>query len=158
MYLYDRFFTSYEDAIEIASEYIANNDGLFYYPIAENTFICYNPKTKEITKNEVGDVTTISIMVSEESTYKIGFWSTATALFYQIVKSKYKPHNGKQFLAYIGTAVAIVAGIGLGCTLERMIFPQFRVKQIEDNVYNHIFWQDVIQYKYRQANRKIFKV
>lgn len=156
MYLYDRFFTSYEDAIDIASEHITNNGGLYYYPIAENTFVSYNPRTKEISKYSMGDVTTVSIMVSEESTYKIGFWSTATTLFYQIVKSKYKPHNGKQYLAYLGVAVATVAGIGLGCTIERMIFPQFRVKQIEDNIYNPNFWQDIIQLKYRKSNHQIF--
>lgn len=156
MYLHDRFFISYEDAVEIASEYIVKNKDSYFYPIAENSFISYNPQTKEIVKNSFGNAPTASIMFSEEAIYKIGFWTTATTLFYQIVKSKYKPHNGKQYLAYFGVAVAFVAGAGLGCTIERMIFPSFRVKQIDDSIYNPIFWQDVIKCKYKKYNRQIF--
>lgn len=157
MYLYDRFTTSYEDAVEIASEHIIMNEDTFIYPIAEDRLIIYTPKTKEIKDISTANDENISIILPHESIYKIGFWSTTTALFYKIVKSRYKPHNSKQYLAYVGIAVSIISGVGLGCTVEQIIFPQHRVKMIEDNIYNPVFWQDVINRKYMKFNRHIYQ-
>lgn len=156
MYLYDHFSTSYEDAVEIASEHIIKNDDTFLYHIAENRYVFYNPRSKEINESTKNDES-VSIALSEKTLYKIGIFTIADILLYKMVKSKYKPHSGKQYLAYIGIAVSIVAGVGLGCALEQMVFPQYRVKKIRDNIYNPEFWQDVIKCKYQKSNRHIYQ-
>lgn len=158
MYMYDRFFTSYDDAVEIASSHLLSKEGKFYYPIDKNLLICYNPETKVIDKIPIGASSGITINLDENSVFKIGFWSTATALVYQVMKMKYKPHNGKQYLAYLGAAVAMVAGVGLGCTIERMIFPLYQTHEIEINKDNPSFWQDVVNRKYLMTNSELYSV
>ena len=155
MYVYDNNFTSYEDAVAEAADHVCEQNGVFYYPISHNTFVSYNPENSDITKISMSRDNAHSISISENAAFKVGFWSTAVAWIYQIMKSKYKPHNGKQYLAYIGAAVAVVAGVGLGCTVERMIFPRYRTKIIRDNIEKLSFWQNVINYKYSSVNRQL---
>ena len=76
------------------------------------------------------------------------YTASAVGLAYEITKSKVKPHSGKAYLAYIATGVAVIAGIGLGCTLERIMFPVQYSKPVVNSVGNNDFWKEVIRKKY----------
>lgn len=156
MYVYDNYFTSYDYAVEVASEHVFENNGVFYYPLSENKLISYVPDTGEVSIVINDRPSGSSIVIKNGDVYKIGFWSTATGLLYQLVKSKYKPHNGKQYLAYIGAGIAIVAGVGLGCTLEQMVFPTYRNKVICKYIEQPTFWKDIIKIKYSRNNKELY--
>lgn len=149
MWLHDYYYISEEDAVNIASDYICPVGDVFAYPISKKGIILYHPQTETISdgiSNENGT----SIKIDNQDLLSIGFWSTATTLVYQITKTRYKPHGGKAVIAYAGMCVAIVAGVGLGCTLERMIFPIHQCRAIKDRADLPNFWRAVINKKYQQ--------
>jgi hypothetical protein len=156
MYIYDNYFRSYDSAVEVAAEHVFENEGIFYYPISDNMLISYAPDSGKISNLINESPSGNSICVSEDNVYKIGFWSTVTGLVYQLIKSKYKPHNGKQYLAYIGAVVAVVAGIGLGCTLEQMAFPTYRNRIICKYIEEPSFWKDLVKIKYSRINSQFY--
>ena len=82
-----------------------------------------------------------------------GFWTVSIGLVYELSHSRLKPHgNGKSVLAYVAVAASVVIGVGLGCTLERIIFPKQYAKPIRDRLMVQSFWQKVIEKKYSQQN------
>lgn len=156
LFVYDRCFISHEEMVEIAKEHVQEQNGQYYYILSGNRLKSYNAETQEINLlgNKLSNGNTITY--SDDDLYRIGFWSIATGLIYNVVKSKYKPHNGKQMLAYLGAAVSVVAGVGLGMTLERMLFPQYSNPNIEKNLDNPEFWQEIIEAKYKHTNDNVF--
>lgn len=156
MYVYDNYFISYDHAVEVASEHVFEDNGIFYYPISDNKLISYSPDPGEVGEVISDKSSSISIVIKNEDVYKVGFWSTATGLMYQLVKSKYKPHNGKQYLAYIGAGIAIVAGVGLGFTVEQMVFPTYRNRVICKYIEQPTFWKDIIIMKYSHINNEFY--
>lgn len=157
MYIYDNFFMSYDKSVEIAYEYIFENDGKYYYPIRDNELVCYDALLGSITKLNNNDNVAKSLKIRDSDLYKAGFWSTATTLVYYIVKSKYKPHSRKQFLAYLGAAVAVVSGIGFGITVEQMLSPFYRSRLIENQISNKNFWNDLLKFKYSPINKNYIR-
>jgi hypothetical protein len=116
--------------------------------------VIYDVKKDSIYHLEFGEVPAIiTAKFNMEQVYSIGFWSVAVGLAYEITKSKVKPHSGKAYITYIATGVAVIAGIGLGCTLERVLFPVQYSTPIANNLNEKSFWQEVIRKKH--SNRTI---
>ncbi|MCM1503095.1 MAG: toll/interleukin-1 receptor domain-containing protein [Bacteroidales bacterium] len=156
MYIYDNYLSSYDKAVEIAAEHVFEREGIFYYPISDKELVCYNSKTEYVNVIMNCSEGSNAIIIKDSDLYKVGFWSTATTLVYHVVKSKYKPHNGKQYFAYIGAIVAVVAGTGLGCTIEQMIFPSYRNKIISTEILKSSFWEDVISRRYSHTEQYLY--
>lgn len=148
MWIHDNCFITEEGAIEIACDYIIPLDDVFVYPISKRETIIYYPKTDNISygfSTENG----ANIKIDNQDLLSVGFWSTATTLAYQITRNHYKPHGGKAIIAYAGMCVAIVAGVGLGFTFERMIFPIHQCRAIRKHADLPSFWHAVINKKYK---------
>lgn len=156
LYLFDRYATDYDEAVQIASQHVVENDGKFYYNLSDE-FICYNPVTRQISSFPKHSQEGLELHINTDDLYKVGFWSTAAALAYQVTKIKYKPHGGKQAAIYVCVGVSMVAGVGLGCTLERMFFPLYRCEEIQRNIHSPKFWQDVIVRKYQFNQTKLIR-
>lgn len=148
MYVYDSFFLSRDTQLEIVVNKMVVDDGICYYQLP-NGVISYDIKKDSISHLEFSGIPTIiNAQFSAEQLYSVGFWSVAVGLAYEITKSKVKPHGGKAYVAYIATGVAVIAGVGLGCTLERIIFPVQYSKPIVRSLDEDAFWKDVIRRKY----------
>ncbi len=148
MYVYDNLFLSNDTQIETVINNAIVEDGICYYQLP-NEVISYDVKKDSICHLEFGVASAVvNAQLSAEQLYSIGFWSVAVGLAYEIIKSKVKPHSGKAYIAYIATGVAVIAGVGLGCTLERIMFPVQYSKLIINNVDNNEFWKEVIRKKY----------
>lgn len=153
LYVCDNCFTDYDEAVEIASENIVEHEGLFYYALPDG-IVAYNPENSHVDFTPVSSSHNArQINIAFDDMTGIGFWTTATALVYNMMKVKYKPHGGKQLMAYVATVVAIVAGVGLGGTIERMIFPLSQCSEICKNAGNADFWNDVVNKRYSQPQR-----
>lgn len=150
MYVYDNFFMSEEEQVEVVADYVQEGDGLLAYYISGETYI-YNTKTTEVKLLKGNDTATFGASVSNNQLTQTGFWAVSFGLIYELTHSRLKPHgNGKSVLAYIAVTVSVVAGFGLGCTLERMIFPKQYAKPIHKKLTDKLFWQKVINQKYSQ--------
>ncbi|MBQ3538634.1 MAG: toll/interleukin-1 receptor domain-containing protein [Bacteroidaceae bacterium] len=148
MYIYDNFFLSHDTQIETVANNIIVEDGICYY-LLPNEIITYNIKNDSISHLNIGSVpTVINAQLNTEQLYGIGFWSVAVGLAYEITKSKVKPHGGKAYITYIATGIAVVAGIGLGCTIERVLYPIQHSRLISENLNDKTFWKNVIRNKY----------
>lgn len=148
MYVYDNLFLSNDTQIETVINNAIVEDGICYYQLP-NEVISYDVKKDSICHLEFGVASAVvNAKLSAEQLYSIGFWSVAVGLAYEITKSKVKPHSGKAYIAFITTGVAVIAGVGLGCTLERIMFPVQYSKLIINNVDNNEFWKEVIRKKY----------
>ena len=153
MYIYDNYFLSREKQIEIVVNNVIVEDGICYYQLP-NEVVSYEIKKETINHLDFGGTpAVINAQFNTEQLYSIGFWSAATGLAYEITKSKVKPHGGKSFIAYIAAGVAVIAGVGLGCTLERVVFPVQYSKPILTSLDDTAFWKEVIHKKY--SNRTI---
>lgn len=156
LYLFDRYGTDYDTAVQIASTHVIEDDNMFYYDLADE-YICYNPITEQISSYPKHSSDGIELHIDSEDLYKVGFWTTAAALAYQVTKMKYKPHGGKQAAIYLCVGVSMVAGVGLGCTLERMFFPLYRCEEIQRNIHSPEFWQNVIMLRYKYNKKKLIR-
>ena len=148
MYVYDNFFLSYDTSIETVVNSAIVEDGICYYHLP-NEVVSYDIKKDSISHLEFdGSPALVNAQLNKEQLYSVGFWSVAVGLAYEITKSKAKPHSGKAYIAYIATGVAVIAGVGLGCTLERIMFPVQYSKPVINSVDNNEFWKEVIRKKY----------
>lgn len=155
MYVYDNFFLSHDTQIETVVNNSIVDDGIFYYQLP-NEVVSYDVKKDSISHLEFGGVpAVVNAQLSAEQLYSIGFWSVAVGLAYEIAKSKVKPHSGKAYIAYIAAGVAVIAGVGLGCTLERIMFPVQYSKPVINSVDNSDFWKEVIRKKYSRRTIQI---
>lgn len=153
MYIYNNLFLSRDTQLETVVNNMVVEEGICYYQLPIEV-VCYDIKKDSISHLEFGGIPAIiNAQFSTEQLYSIGFWSVAVGLAYEITKSKVKPHGGKAYIAYIATGVAVIAGIGLGCTLERMLFPVQYSKPIVRSLDDNAFWKEVIRRKY--SNRTI---
>ena len=124
-------------------------DSFFLYYHLPNEVVSYGIKKDSISHLEFdGSPALVNAQLNKEQLYSVGFWSVAVGLAYEITKSKAKPHSGKAYIAYIATGVAVIAGVGLGCTLERIMFPVQYSKPVINSVDNNEFWKEVIRKKY----------
>jgi hypothetical protein len=148
MYVYDNYFLSRDTQIETVVNHLIEEEGICYYQLP-NEVVSYNIKLDSISHLEFGGAPAIvNAQLNSEELYGIGFWTVAVGLAYEITKSKVKPHGGKAYIAYIATGVAVIAGVGLGCTLERVMFPVQYSKAVKNSVDNNEFWKEVIRKKY----------
>lgn len=148
MYVYDNYFLSYDTQIDVVANNTTVEDGHYYYQLP-NEVVIYDVKKDSIYHLEFGNVPAIiTAEFNMEQAYSIGFWSVAVGLAYEITKSKVKPRGGKAYITYIATGVAVIAGIGLGCTLERVLFPVQYSTPIANNLDENAFWHEVIRKKH----------
>lgn len=145
LYIHDNYFLSRSSQIEIATKAVGVKDGVYYYPLPEG-IITYNATNDSLDFIDFGHTSLpiINSQISKEQGFKAGFWTFAVGTIYGIAKVKVKPHGGKQYIAYIATGVAIVAGVGMGCVLERMLFPIQFSSRIQKNLKDKDFWKEVI--------------
>lgn len=148
MFIYDNNFLSLDTQIEIVAQNTYTDEGIYYYQLP-NEVVTYDIKKDSICHMELGGVpAVITAKFNMEQVYSIGFWSVAVGLAYEITKSKVKPHGGKAYITYIAIGVAIIAGVGLGCTLKRVYFPVQYSTSISKNLEDKIFWEKVIRKKH----------
>ena len=150
MYVYDNYLISEERQIEVVADNMQIGDGLLAYYIPGKTYI-YNTQTHEVRQLRGNEITTLGAPISSTQLTQAGFWKVSIGLVYELSHSRLKPHgNGKSLLAYIAVAVSVAAGIGFGCTIERMIFPIQYAEPIKGKLMMQSFWQKVVSYKYSQ--------
>lgn len=150
MYVYDNFFMSEKEQVEVVANHVQERDGLLAYYIPGETYI-YNIKTHEVKLLKGNDTVLLGTSVSNSQLTQVGFWSVSFGLIYELTHARLKPRgNGKSVLAYIVVVASVAAGFGLGCTLERMMFPKQYVRPIRDKLLSKLFWQKVIIQKYSQ--------
>lgn len=97
----------------------SSNCYVYYLP---DKIIKYNPKDKiitEIQRNSIGANANIKLQDVEH----IAFGATASILLIELTQSKFMPKNGKMVVAYACAIVAASIGVGVGCVIERMLFP-----------------------------------
>lgn len=155
MYVYDNFFMSEMEQVKVVADNVQEGDGLLAYYIPGETYV-YSTKTHEIKLLKGNAPAIVGASVSTNQLTQAGFWTVSFGLIYELTHSRLKPHgNSKSVLAYVAVAVSVVAGFGLGCTLERMVFPKQFAKPIQDKLKSKMFWQKVVTQKYLQQ-RTIF--
>lgn len=148
MYIYDNCFLSRNTQIETMVNNAIVEDGICYYMLPDGV-VSYDIKEDSISFLEFsGTPAIIKAQFNTEQLYSIGFWSAAVGLVYEITKTKVKPHGGKVYIIYLATGIAVIAGVGLGCTLERVIFPVQFSKPIINSLDDKTFWKEVIRRKY----------
>ena len=148
MYIYDNLFLSRDTQLETVVNNMVVEEGTCFYQLP-NEVVVYDIKKDSISHLEFGGIPAIiNAQFNTEQLYSVGFWSVAVGLAYEITKSKVKPHGGKAYVAYIATGVAVIAGVGLGCTLERILFPVQYSKPIVRSLDDNAFWKEVIRRKY----------
>lgn len=148
MYIYDNLFLSRDTQLETVVNNMVVEEGTCFYQLP-NEVVAYDIKKDSISHLEFGGIPAIiNAQFNTEQLYSVGFWSVAVGLAYEITKSKVKPHGGKAYVAYIATGVAVIAGVGLGCTLERILFPVQYSKPIVRSLDDNAFWKEVIRRKY----------
>ena len=148
MYIYDNLFLSRDTQLETVVNNMVVEEGTCFYQLP-NEVVVYDIKKDSISHLEFGGIPAIiNAQFNTEQIYSVGFWSVAVGLAYEITKSKVKPHGGKAYVAYIATGVAVIAGVGLGCTLERILFPVQYSKPIVRSLDDNAFWKEVIRRKY----------
>lgn len=157
MYIYDNFFLSHDTQIETVVNNSIVDDGICYYQLP-NEIVSYDIKKDSISHLEFGIAPAlVNAQLNAEQLYSIGFWTVAVGLVYEITKTKIKPHGGKAYIAYIAAGGAVIAGAGLGCTLERIIFPVQYTKPIINSLDNDEFWKEVISKKYSRRSIKLYR-
>lgn len=147
LYIHDNYCLSHTTQVEIAAKATGVKDGVYYYPLPDGV-VTYNAINDSIDFIQSGySSPIINSQITVEQIYKVGFWAVAVGLMYEITKVKVKPHGGKQYVAYIATGIAVVAGVGLGFVLERMFFPIQFSTRIQKNLNNKEFWKDIVNKK-----------
>lgn len=155
MWIYDNFFMSEESQIETVVDSIQIGDGILVYSIPGKTYV-YNTNTGQISSFEGKNNSILTVEPSISQISQAGFWTVSVGLVYEMSRTRLKPHgNSKSMLAYIAVGVSVVAGIGLGCTIERMLFPKSYAKPIRENLQKKDFWQKIVNKKY-SGNSIIF--
>ena len=150
MYVYDNFFMSEKEQVDVVADNVQEGNGLLAYYIPGETYI-YSTKTHEVKRLKGNDTAILGASVSTNQLTQAGFWTVSFGLIYELTHSRLKPHgNGKSVLAYVAVAASVVAGFGLGCTLERMIFPKQFAKPIHAQLKSKLFWEKVVTQKYSQ--------
>lgn len=150
MYVYDNFFMSEKEQVDVVADNVQEGNGLLAYYISGETYI-YSTKTHEVKQLRGNDTAILGASVSTNQLTQAGFWTVSFGLIYELTHSRLKPHgNGKSVLAYVAVAASVVAGFGLGCTLERMIFPKQFAKPIHAQLKSKLFWEKVVTQKYSQ--------
>lgn len=152
-YIHDNYFLSHEKQIEIVCNNMGEKDGLFFYMLP-NELVTFDPKTDEVEHVKCGDDLDIVInaQVSREQLYKASFFAVATPIFFNVTKYKTRIHNQKALVVYAVVAIAVIAGFGLGITLERMLFPIQLSSRIKTNLNDPTFWNEVLIRKYQRPS------
>lgn len=155
MWIYDNYFMSEESQIETVVDNLQIGDGILAYSIPGRTYI-YDTKTQQISCFKGPDNIIMPVGISGPQITQVGFWTVSVGLVYELSRTRLKPHgNAKSVLAYIAVGVSVVAGIGLGCTIERMLFPKQYADPIRDNLQKKDFWIKVVNKKY-SVNSTLF--
>lgn len=146
-YVWDNYWLSDNACTEIALEHIQVSDGKYYYVTPDVVYI-YDAEHDTITQesniyNMQKDGLTINLDTDE--IFKIGFWNTAVLLVHEFSKVHIKPHgNPKTRTVIIAATVSIVAGVGFGFVIDRMIFPVQTSKLMIKNVQSVDWWKKIV--------------
>lgn len=152
LWVYDNYFMSDEEQIETVSNNLQVCDGELLYALPEKTYV-YHTSTQEIKCFEGHEVPLVNGLVSTAQVTQAGFWTVSVGLVYELSRTRLKPQgNGKSVLAYLAVGVSIVAGVGLGCTIERMIFPKQYALPIKEKLEQKDFWIQVVNKKFSSQN------
>ena len=144
LWCYDNCFMSSEEQIETVSNNLQVCDGLLLYSLPDKTYV-YHTNNQDIQCFEGNEIPLVNGLVSTAQVTQAGFWTVSVGLVYELSRTRLKPHgNGKSVLAYLAVVVSIVAGVGLGCTLERMIFPKQYALPIRAKLEQKEFWNQVV--------------
>ncbi len=146
MYVYDTFFLSKETQMETVMSHMVSYDGAYCYQLP-NEMVCYFPKDGAIKHLRLGEIPPGTIPINMGQMHEAGLWALVMGLANEVTKSKLKPHGGKALIAYVVGAVVVATGIGLGCVLERMVFPVEYSSSIQKSLDKKDFWQDIVRRK-----------
>ena len=146
-YLWDNYWLSEKTCAQIASSHIVQNGNDEYLYVTTDSIYRYNSTTKEIevdwnlyTKSPNG----IGISINKDDIYKVGFWSTAVSLVYEVSKTKIKPRgNGKHIAVIVAATVSVAAGVGFGFVCERIIFPVQESRIITKKLHDPDWWEGI---------------
>ena len=157
MWIYDNCLMPEEKQIETVADKLQIGDGVLVYSFPEETFV-FKTSTQEIKYFYGDDNSLITSSISKDQIIQTGFWTVSVGLVYELSRTRLKPHgNWKSVLAYVAVGISVVAGVGLGCTLERMAFPKQYSNLIHENLYNKGFWQKVVNKKFSQRNTSLIE-
>lgn len=152
LWCYDNCFMSSEEQIETVSNNLQVCDGVLLYSLPGKTYI-YHTNTQEIQCFEGNEVPLVNGLVSTTQVTQAGFWTVSVGFVYELSRSRLKPQgNFKSVLAYVAVGVSIVAGVGLGCGLERMIFPKQYAIPIRAKLEQKEFWNQVVNKRFSRRN------
>lgn len=122
----------------------SSNNYVYYLP---DKIIKYSPKEKSITeiqRNTIGANANINLQNVEH----VAFGATASVLLIELAQSRFMPKNGKMVVAYACAIVAAGIGVGVGCVIERMLFPPQFSGCVKDALLKTESWELSIQ-KYK---------
>lgn len=152
MYVHDNFFMSDEEQIATMAENVQVGDGKLVYQIPEKTYI-YDTARHTIHTFEGRQVLVMGGSISGGQITRLGFWTVSMGLVYELSHSRLKPHgNSKSVLAYVAVCASVVVGVGLGCTLERMLFPKRYSRLITKSLDSTKRWEEVTLRKFSRSN------
>lgn len=152
LWVYDNYFMSNEEQIETVSNNLQVCDGVLLYSLPGKTYV-YHTNNQDIQCFEGNEVPLVNGLVSTAQVTQAGFWTVSVGLVYELSRTRLKPQgNGKSVLAYLAVGVSIVAGVGLGCTLERMIFPKQYALPIRAKLEHKEFWNQVVNKRFSRQN------
>lgn len=152
LWVYDNYFMSNEEQIETVSNNLQVCDGVLLYSLPGKTYV-YHTNNQDIQCFEGNEVPLVNGLVSTAQVTQAGFWTVSVGLVYELSRTRLKPQgNGKSVLAYLAVGVSIVAGVGLGCTLERMIFPKQYALPIRAKLEHKEFWNQVVNKRFSRQD------
>lgn len=155
LYVRDNYFMPEREQVEVVSERLQEvGQGDFLYLTSHAVYI-YNVKS-QILNVFYGDAKdAYSTTIKSDQFASVGFWGVSIGLVYEFTKCRVKPHGGgKVVLGYVVATISVVLGAGLGCTLERMIYPKYNSALIIKQLENRDFWKEVIKEKF--SHRTIY--
>lgn len=146
-FLWDNYWLSEKTCAQIATSHIVNNGNDEYIYVTRDSIYKFNNTTKkiDIDWNIYTDANNgLGISINKEKIYKVGFWSTAVSLVYEVSKTKIKPHgNSKHIAVVIAATVSVAAGIGFGFVCERIIFPVQESRIILRKLHDPAWWEQI---------------
>lgn len=152
LWVYDNCFMSNEEQVETVSNNLQVCDGALLYIVPGKTYV-YHTDSQDIQCFEGNEAPLLNGSVSTTQVAQAGFWTVSIGLVYELSRTRLKPRgNGKSVLAYLAVGVSIVAGVGLGCTIERMIFPKQYALPIREKLEQKEFWNQVVNKRFSHQN------
>ena len=157
MYIYDNYFMPEKELVETVVENVQVDEGKLVYFTPKETF-SYITSSKEIKCFTNKNNPLITSTINLDQTTQVGFWTVSVGLMYEMSRTRLKPHgNSKSVLAYVAVGVSVVAGFGLGCTLERMAFPKQYSSALLEKLHQQVFWQKIMNRLYFKPNIELIE-